>query len=246
MRNWTLSAKFPDYLGLNFKVMSYLYGVELLYSLIYGATLAMDSQAKLSRFLLYFLVMAAASLIGYVPKLFRESLYDSSAMLYLSLPLSPFETVLAKILAVTVDFLIPLIVYGYLFLVTLLESEASWLHLVNIMYGLGFTRKTFTAGVILAIWDGAVLCFAGGGIALLAYAVGVRYRGGLWNWKLWLIFFLLMGLMLAAAAGILWLLWMVTALPPLVRLLLMMAVGVGLSVLLIWLNMAALEKWYCI
>jgi hypothetical protein len=52
--------------------------------------------------------------------------------------------------------------------------------------------------------------------------------------------------MLAAMAGILWIIWIASFLPVMVRLIMIMAAAIGLSVLFVRLNVTALEKWYCI
>lgn len=247
---WKLGPKFEAYLGLHFRIMYQFYGMVLLYALFYGAYIAMDVRTsagpELENFFLYLLMFAVAELVGWYPRLCKESLYDSGAMLYMSIPVTSFETVLAKVIAGAVGFLIPMLVLGFYLFISLLESESAFLKTATFLRGWGFTSETMTAGTLLAVWVIAVLCVGAAAAALLAFAIGNRYRGRFSRWLKWIISVAVMLLLFALAGGALWLVWLMAFVPVLVRLLLIMAASVGLSVLLVRLNLAALEKWYCI
>ncbi len=246
MTRWTLGPKFSAYLGLNFKLMRAFYGMELFIAVVYGTLYTRTYDQDLSQYLWLFLLLCLAAFISHAPYMFKESISDDSAMFYTSIPVTSFETVMAKQLAVTAGVLIPFIILGSLLFVGFAFSEEKWHIFVNLMWGLGFTRQNMTAGLLLVIWLTAVLGFVLGGISLLAFFLGDHFSGSRKKMLMLVLILFFEAVLLAAAAGLLWIIWMVSLLPVLVRLLLMMAAAVVLSVVLVRLNVAVLETWYAI
>lgn len=245
MSKWTLGPKFSSYLGLNFGLMKGDYVFCLIYGILYGALNAQASQRDMIQFLWIFLIFALGPLLSWVPRLLKESISDDSALFYVSIPVTSFETVMAKILAAAAGVWIPLLVLGFPFLLGFYFSEEKWRIFVTQMWNLGFTRQNLLPGLLLIIWGVVVLGLAVGGAALLSWFLSKRFcktreRLG------WIVYILFAAVMLAAMMGLLYLIWMASVLPVLVRLLLMMAAAMGLAVVLIRLNVEVLEKWYCI
>ncbi len=245
MTRWTLGPKFSAYLGLNFELMRGTYTWYFLYCLLYGAVYAKANYADYLSFLWLFLAASLALLTRWAPDLMKETITDHSAMFYVSIPVTSFETVLAKMVSVALGAWIPLIALGNLFLIAFYFSEEKWRSFVTQMWNLGFTRQNLLPGLLLIIWGLAVLGLVLGGISLLAWFLGNRLGSGK-KWTTWILYIFLELVLLAAAAGLLWLIWLASVLPVLVRLLLMMAAAVVLSVVLVRLNVAVLEKWYAI
>ncbi len=245
MTKWTLGPRFAAYLSLNFKLMRGCYTYSLIYGLLYGAIYAGEINRDMMQFLWIFLALALGVLIGYVPGLLKESISDDSAMFYVSIPVTSFETVMAKILAAAAGGWISLIILGNLFLVGFYFSEEKWRIFVTQMWNLGFTRQNLLPSLLLILWVIVILGIAIGGAALLGWFLGKRFCKKK-DRLIWAVYILLTAAMLAAMAGILWIIWLAAFLPVLVRLLIIMAVSIGLAVLLIRLNVAALEKWYSI
>ena len=246
MTKWTLGPKFSAYLGLIFMLMSTLYGMELCITLLYGTLYTRSYDRDLSQYLWLFLLLCLAAFISHAPYMFRQSLSEDSAMFFTSIPVTSFETVMAKQLAVTAGVLIPFIVLGSLLFVGFSFSEEKWRIFVNLMWGLGFTRQNMTAGLLLIIWLTVIVGFVMGGISLLAFFLGDHFSGSRKKLLMWVLILFFEAVLLAAAAGLLLLIWLVGVLPVLVRLLLIMAAAIVLSVVLVRLNLVALEKWYCI
>ncbi len=245
MTKWTLGPKFAPYLSLNFKLMSGEYKSSLIYGLLYGAIYAGVSNRDMLLFLWIFLILALGSLIGYAPRLLKESISDDSAMFYVSIPVTSFETVMAKILAAAAGVWIPLIILGNLFMVGLCFSEEKWRIFVTQLWNMGFTRQNLLPALLLIIWGIVILGIAIGGAALFSWFLGKRFCKKKER-LIWAVYILLTAVMLVAMAGILWLIWIALFLPVMVRLIIIMAAAIGLSVLFVRLNVAALEKWYCI
>lgn len=245
MRKWSLGPRFAAYLSLNFNLMKGDYTFALLYGILYGALNAQASQRDMIQFLWIFLIFALGPLLSWIPGLLKESISDDSALFYVSIPVSSFETVMAKIIAAAAGVWIPLLVLGFPFLIGFYVSEEKWRIFVTLMWNLGFTRETLLSGLLLIIWSMVILGFAVGGAALLSWLLSKRFCK-MRNRFAWVVYISLAAMMLAALAGLLYLIWLIAALPVLVRLLMMMAAAMGVSVVLIRLNIAALEKWYCI
>ena len=245
MTKWTLGPKFSSYLSLNFKLMKGAYGNFLLYSILLGAFYARAYVHNMLQYLWLFLLMCLALLISWIPILFKQSISDDSAMLYTSIPVTSFETVVAKTIAAAVGAWIPLIILGNLFLIGFFFSEEKWRIFATLMWNLGFTRQNLLPGMLLIIWIIAALGTVLGGAALQAW-LWVNRISGKKKWKQWILYAVCMAVMLATLAGLLWFIWLAVFLPVIVRLLVMLATAGGLSVVLIRLNMAVLEKWYCI
>lgn len=245
MNRWTLGPRFSAYLSLNYRTIKSAYIGAAIYCMLYGALYARTYFHDLIQFLWLFLGFSlAASLIG-GQQLFKEYISDDSAMFYNSIPVTAFENVMAKTIVMGTSAWIPLIIIGNLFLVGFFFSEEKWLIFVTQMWNLGFTRQNLLASLLLLLWIMAVLGFVLGGASLLAWLLVNRT---LQRKKLFMsvVYVLLTAVMLAAAAGLLWLVWLMAFVPVLVRLLLIMAAAIAMSVLLVRLNLAALEKWYCI
>lgn len=245
MSKWTLGTKFDPYLSLNFKLMSGEYTCSLIYGLLYGAMYAGESNRNMLLFLWLFLILALGSLVGYVPRLLKVSISDDSAMFYVSIPVTSFETVMAKILAAAAGVWVPLIILGNLFMAGLCFYEEKWRIFVTQLWNLGFTRQNLLPSLLLIIWVIVLLGIAIGGAALLSWFLGERFCKKK-DRLIWVVYILLTASMLVAMAGILWVIWLIAALPVLVRLLIIMAAVIGLSVMFVRLNVAALEKWHCI
>ncbi|MBR4862911.1 MAG: hypothetical protein IKU09_12000 [Firmicutes bacterium] len=245
MNRWTLGPRFSAYLSLNFKLMSGSYTYSLIYGLLYGAMYAGIINRDMMPFLWMLLALSLGPLLGYVPRLLKESISDDSAMFYVSIPVTSFETVMAKILAAAAGVWMPLIILGNLFMVGFYFSEEKWRIFVTRMWNLGFTRENLLPALLLIIWVIVILGIAIGGAALLSWFLGKRFCKKKER-LIWVVYILLTAGMMSVMAGILWLIWLASFLPVLVRLLLIMTAVMGLSMLLVRLNVAALEKWYCI
>lgn len=240
---WSFGPKFSEYLSLNFKMISYFYGVTLAYTLCYGALYAREYDKDLMQYLWLFLMIVLINLVGWTPKFFRESAYDGGAALYASIPVSSFETVMARMIASAMGVLIALITLGMLMLFGLYYSDEKWIIFVSMMWSLGFSRTTLTAGLVFGIWIIAALAFVSGGISLFAFAAAHHFAGSRF-WLQWLIAIPATVLMLAVGCGVLVLIWMARFLPVMARLIIMLAVCLVMIYSLIRLNLAALEKWY--
>lgn len=245
MNRWTLGPRFAAYLSLNFNLMKGCYIYSLIYGLLYGAMYAGKINRDMMPFLWMLLALSLGPLLGYVPRLLKESISDDSAMFYVSIPVTSFETVMAKILAAAAGVWMPLIILGNLFMVGFYFSEEKWRIFVTQMWNLGFTRQNLLPALLLILWVIVILGIAIGGASLLSWFLGKRCCKKK-DRLIWVVYILLTAVMLAVMAGILWLIWLASFLPVLVRLLLIMTAAMGLSMLLVRLNVAALEKWYSI
>ena len=245
MNRWTLGPRFSAYLSLNFKLMSGSYTYSLIYGLLYGAMFAGKINRDMMPFLWMLLAFSLAPLLGYVPRLLKESISDDSAMFYVSIPVTSFETVTAKILAAAAGVWIPLITLGNLFMVGFYFSEEKCRIFVTQLWNMGFTRQNLLPALLLVIWVIVILGIAIGGAALFSWFLGKRFCKKKER-LIWAVYILLTAVMLAAMAGILWIIWIASFLPVMVRLIMIMAAAIGLSVLFVRLNVTALEKWYSI
>ncbi len=243
---WTLGPKFNDYLHMNVKLVRREYFLILAYSALWGYDGAAGHGGWIQDFIIAFLLLALLFLLFAVPKLCQESLYHRGAVLFQSVPVSSFETVLAKSIAGALGFQIPVLVLSFMLLGAVTNSEDKWYALYNSLMDLGFQRDNLIAGMILAMWTAAVLAFVVSGSSLLAFTIGNRFSGRSSRWLKWIISIASMLLLFALAGGALWLVWLMTFVPVLVRLLLIMAAAIVLSVVLVRLNVAVLETWYAI
>lgn len=243
---WTLGPKFNDYLNLNMKLVRREYVLILGYSVLWGFNSATGHGVLMWDYMADFLIITLLFLLFAVPKLCQESLYHKGAVLFQSVPVSSFETVLAKSIAGALGFQIPVLVLSFMLLGAVTNSEDKWYALYNSLMDLGFQRDNLIAGMILTMWTAAVLAFVVSGSSLLAFTIGNRFSGRSSRWLKWIISVAVMLLLFALAGGALWLVWLMTFMPVLVRLLLIMAATIVLSVVLVRLNVTVLEKWYAI
>ena len=247
MKNCQLGPKFSVYLDLNFKIVGSELGWLVFYSLLYGVMGVVQLQVSdVKNLILYFSFGFLWVLIRCMPKLCKESMYDGQAMLFQSVPVTSFETVLAKMLIGCAAFMIPLLIYGIQFIAAVAWHEEIWDYFYSYFSEQGFDDAQMIAGAFISVWIMGLIAFAVSGICLMAFAVGNHFRGRSNRWKKWVIMLLAAAVQLAAAVGLLWLIWLVGVLPVLVRLLLIMAAAIVLSVVLVRLNVAVLETWYAI
>lgn len=247
MRQWQLGTKFSAYLNMNFKIVSGELGFLVFYSFLYGIMGVM--RMELEDMLNFWLCTGFSFLwvlVKCIPKLCKDSMYDSQAMLFQSVPVSEFETVMAKMLIGCTAFMIPLFVEGILLLAGVTYNEDIWDLVYGFLQDQGFAADSLPVSAFLVIWVIAVLAFAVSGICLLAFAAGHHFRGRSSRLQKWVIILILSAVMLAAVTGLLWLTWTVGNVPAVMRLVFIMMVSAGLSVLLVRANLAVLEKWYCI
>ena len=167
-------------------------------------------------------------------------------MLFQSVPVSEFETILAKTLAGTLGFVITLVCYGAVLAVSISSDEALWRNFYGILRDAGFSEGQMAAAAFLSGWCGLLLGFFASGICLLGCAASHRWSRGRNRVVKLVMNLAVTSVMLVAAAGILWLIWLPSAVPAMVRLILIIAVCGALSAALVRANLAALEKWYCV
>lgn len=247
MSRWQIGPKFSAYLNMNLGLIKAELGFIIFYSLMYGYMgIGTLQRGNLSSAILYLAFSYIYIAINCVPKLYRDSMYSGQAMLFQSVPVSEFETILAKTLAGTVGFVIALMCYGAVFTATLGSNETLWRQIYGSAIEAGFSEGQMAAAAFLSGWCGLLLGFCASGICLLGCAVSHRWSRGQNRVVKLVMNLVVTSMMLAAAAGILWLIWLPAAVPAMVRLTLIMAFGAGLSMMLIRANLAALEKWYSI
>ena len=247
MSRWQIGPKFSAYLNMNLGLVKAELGFIIFYSLMYGYMgIGTLQRGNLSSAILYLTFSYIYIAINCVPKLYKDSLYSGQAMLFQSVPVSEFEIILAKTLAGTVGFVIALVCYGVVFTATLGSNEPLWRQIYGGAIEAGFSEGQMAAAAFLSGWCGLLLGFAASGICLFGCAAGHRLCRR-WNRFAKLIATLLItSVMLAAVAGLIWLIWLPVAVPAMIRLIFIMAVCGALSVLLVRANLAAMEKWYCI
>lgn len=107
---WTLGPKFNDYLHMNVKLVRREYFLILAYSALWGYDGAAGHGVLMWDYMADFLIITLLFLLFAVPKLCQESLYHRGAVLFQSVPVSSFETVLAKSIAGALGFQIPVLV----------------------------------------------------------------------------------------------------------------------------------------
>ena len=247
MSRWQIGPKFSAYLNLNLGLVKSELGIIIFYSLLYGyigiGTLQRGNLSSAIGYLaLSYFVIAG----NCIPKLHKDSMYSGQAILFQSVPVSEFETILAKTIAGTVGFVITMVCYGLIFIVSIASGEELWRTFYEMMQDVGFSEGQMAAAAFLSGWCGLILAFCASGICLLGCAAAHRWTRR-WNRFVKLVANLAAtAIMLAAAAGLIWLIWLPATVPAMVRLILIMAVGMALSVVLIRLNLTVLEKWYCI
>ena len=142
---WTLGPKFNDYLNLNMKLVRREYVLILGYSVLWGFNSATGHGVLMWDYMADFLIITLLFLLFAVPKLCQESLYHRGAVLFQSVPVSSFETVLAKSIAGALGFQIPVLVLSFMLLGAVTNSEDKWYALYNSLMDLGFQRDNLIA-----------------------------------------------------------------------------------------------------
>ncbi|MBR4861032.1 MAG: hypothetical protein IKU09_02390, partial [Firmicutes bacterium] len=166
------------------------------------------------------------------------------ACLYQSVPVSSFETVLAKTVVGVVSFLVPMVVsLPVSGLKSLLNDTQYEVYEQLNLKGLINMEETSRVLYILSM---VALAFLICGIALFGVAVGNRARGNREKKPNTATAVLVIGVMLLVLYGITWIMEQIQFASPLLREILGLVgctIGAGG---LFWLNVRALDKWYSI
>ena len=223
---WRVGPKFNEYLNLNFHMVAGYYVFMVVLSLV---TLGMFA---------YLLLIPALT------KICSTTLYHKQACLYQSVPVSSFETILAKSLVGTLGFLIPGVMSIGVDLVLSLVSEQRF-EFYEQLKGDGMLLHAET-GVVLYMLSllatGFLLC----GIALFGVAVGNRMRENRDKRPNAATAVLVIVGLCLLVYGVYWVMNQIHFSSPMLReviSLLLRTVGAGA---LFWINVRAMDKWYSI
>ena len=232
---WGIGPKFHEYLNLNFRMVTPQYVFIALLSVVgLGA----------AGYLILFSALA---------KLYSTTLYHRQACLYQSVPVSSFETVLAKTAVGTCGFLLPVLGTAAAELVlSFLSSMSSMSSGQNPQFA--FYDRLGSMGLALHMEVGVVLYFLAPvmqgilicGIALFALAVGNRVRENRDKKPNVTTALLVAAGLLALCYGVSWVLDQMTFLTPLAMQLAGLALETAGAAFMFWLNVRALECWYSI
>jgi hypothetical protein len=221
-----MGPKFKEYLELNFMLVYRYYWLMLALSCL-GLG-----------------IVNYVLIISVLAKLYSQTLYHKQACLYQSVPVSSFETVLAKTVVGVVSLLVPMVVSlpvsGLKSLLNDTQFEVYEQLNLKELINMGET------GSVLYILSMVALAFLICGIALFGVAVGNRARGNREKKPNTATAVLVIGGMLLILYGITWIMEQIQFSSPLLREILGFAgstIGAGL---MFWLNVRALDKWYSI
>ena len=224
---WTLGPKFNEYLELNFKLVYKYYWLMLVLSCV-GLGIAG-----------YLLLFPALT------KLYSQTLYHKQACLYQSVPVSSFETVLVKTLVGVIGFMIPGVGAAAVNLVLVMAGSNADFKMYEILKSKGLMFHV-PAGTILYMLQWIAVAFLVCGIALFGVAVGNRARGNRDKKPNVATAVLVIGALMLVICGIVWVLEQIQFTDPLLRESVFLALGTAGAVLMFWLNVRALDKWYSI
>ena len=223
---WTMGPKFKEYLNMNFGLVYRYYWLMLVLSCL-GLGIA-----------------NYVFLIPTLTKLYSQTLYHKQACLYQSVPVSSFETVLAKTVVGAVGFFVPMVVsLPVSGLKSLLNDTQFEVCELLEFTGLIAQRET---GMVMSVLSLVASAFLICGIALFGVAVGNRVRGNREKKPNAVTAVLVIGGMLLILYGITWIMEQIQFSSPLLREILGFAGSTIGAVCLFWLNVRALDKWYSI
>ena len=223
---WTMGPKFKEYLNMNFGLVYRYYWLMLVLSCL-GLGIAN-----------YVL------LIPTLTKLYSQTLYHKQACLYQSVPVSSFETVLAKTVVGAVGFFVPMVVSLPVSGLKSLLNDTQF-EVYELLEFTGVIAQGET-GMVMSVLSLVASAFLICGIALFGVAVGNRARGNREKKPNTATAVLVIGVMLLVLYGITWIMEQIQFASPLLREILELAgstIGAGL---MFWLNVRALDKWYSI
>lgn len=223
---WTLGPKFNEYLNMNFKlVYRYIWGMLALSCLGLG----------IANYLL---------LIPVLTKLYSQTLYQKQACLYQSVPVSSFETVLAKTAVGVICFLMPTVVsLPVSGLKSLLNNTQFEIYEQLELTGLIARGETDMGLYILRM---VTLAFLICGIALFGVSVGNRVRGNRDKKPNTATAVLVIGGLLLVMYGSTWVMGRIQVADPQLREFLKLVGSTIGAALMFCLNVRTLDRWYSI
>ncbi len=248
---WKLTARFGPYVYLNLR-MNWsdlgILGINIFLLTLLSSMNLLPGEPE------YIVQWMEGTLIGYLatdmlvlfPRVYSEHLYQRKGYLLWSLPVSPFETAVAKIAVGSFLSSLLLLMNGYLAYASIHSSTEKANYVNQLLLSIGFTEQNLSMEAVMGVLAVMVFMPAFAAIGLFGFSAGnhvFKHGRRLWKYIMGVLFTSLLTIVYTAViAGV----WILPVLSTIIKLAVILMYNVGGLLLFVRLSVHALEQWYSI
>lgn len=236
-----LGEKFDQYLAMNFRMvrMDFL-GVALMTAV---AVMAISPYQSVLDMTVYLLLVLSPWGRG-MAKLFSQTLYEDQAYLYQSVPVSALGTALGKMVVGTVGLFIPGLLTGVAGVLFISPERQDGYRLYTMLLDLGLLPEQMAGGLVLIIWNVALLCVVVCGIVFLGVSIGNQVRENREKGPRRFVSLVVIGFLLVLLGAVGLALHNIPGLSVFYELLIGLIFEILLAAAMLALNTRAISRWY--